>query len=49
MTYLVASLAIETGIPPSQLLKESPEMFQAMLQVFSDRAEKVREIRANRR
>jgi hypothetical protein len=36
--YLVAQMAIETGIPPQYLLDLDPAMFRNLLQVFNDRA-----------
>ena len=36
--YLVAQLAIETGIPPQYLLDLDNEMFKNMLKVFNDKA-----------
>ena len=36
--YLVAQLAVETGIPPQQLLELDAVMFRNMLRVLQDRA-----------
>jgi hypothetical protein len=36
--YLVAQLAIETGIPPQYLLDLDPAMFRNLLQVLTDKA-----------
>ena len=36
--YLVAQLAVETGIPPQYLLDLDAEMFKNMLKVLTDRA-----------
>lgn len=36
--YLVAQLAVETGIPPQQLLDLDSTMFRNMLKVLQDRA-----------
>ena len=36
--YLVAQLAIETGIPPQYLLDLDAEMFKNILKVLNDRA-----------
>ena len=36
--YLVAQVAIETGIPPQYLLDLDPTMFRNLLQVLTDRA-----------
>ena len=37
--YLVAQLAVETGIPPQYLLDLDTAMFRNLLQVFNDKAE----------
>lgn len=47
MTYLIASLVVETGIPPREWLEMDPKMFQAIRDVFADQA-KEREKIANR-
>ena len=36
--YLVAQLAVETGIPPQHLLDLDDTMFRNMLKVLQDRA-----------
>ena len=36
--YLVAQLAIETGIPPQYLLDLDADMFKNILKVLNDRA-----------
>ena len=36
--YLVAQLAVETGIPPQYLLDLDQNMFKNMLRVLKDRA-----------
>jgi hypothetical protein len=36
--YLVAQLAVETGIPPQHLLDLDSTMFKNMLKVLQDRA-----------
>jgi hypothetical protein len=36
--YLVAQLAVETGIPPQYLLDLDADMFKNMLKVLTDRA-----------
>ena len=43
MTYLVASLAVEMHISPSQVLEMDGHMLKAVLQVFSDRAKESRQ------
>lgn len=42
MTYLVASLAVEMHISPSQVLEMDNHMLKAVLQVYSDRAKEMR-------
>jgi hypothetical protein len=50
MTYLVASLAVEMKIAPSQVLEMDGHMLKAVLQVFSDRAkEAAKNARSRRR
>ena len=39
--YLVAQLAVETGIPPQHLLDLDENMFRNMLKVLQDRAKEV--------
>ena len=39
--YLVAQLAVETGIPPQYLLDLDDVMFKNMLKVLSDRAKEM--------
>ena len=38
MTYLVAQLAVETGIPPSEWLAMDERMFRAILAYMRERA-----------
>ena len=38
MTYLVAQLAVETGIPPSEWLAMDERMFRAILAYLNERA-----------
>ena len=45
--YLVAQLAVETGIPPQYLLDLDDVMFRNILKVLQDRAKEVSD--ANRR
>jgi len=48
--YLVAQLAVETGIPPQYLLDLDTEMFKNMLKVFHDKAKEQQNAnRGNRR
>jgi hypothetical protein len=46
--YLVASLAIETGIAPQYLLDLDSTMLDNMLAVFSDRAKEAKSARASK-
>jgi hypothetical protein len=39
--YLVAQLAVETGIPPQYLLDLDAYMFKNMLKVINDRSKEV--------
>ena len=39
--YLVAQLAVETGIPPQFLLDLDADMFKNMLKVLNDRAKEM--------
>jgi hypothetical protein len=39
--YLVAQLAVETGIPPQHLLDLDSTMFRNMLKVLQDRAKEM--------
>jgi hypothetical protein len=41
--YLVAQIAIETGIPPQYLLDLDDAMFKNMLKVFNDKAKEVQD------
>jgi hypothetical protein len=45
--YLVAQLAVETGIPPQYLLDLDDAMFRNILKVLQDKAKEVQN--ANRR
>ena len=48
--YLVAQLAVETGIPPQFLLDLDAAMFKNMLKVLNDRAKEVQDAqRRNKR
>ena len=39
--YLVAQLAVETGIPPQYLLELDDAMFRNILKVLQDRAKEI--------
>jgi hypothetical protein len=47
--YLVAQLAIETGIAPQYLLELDSTMFANMLQVLTDRAKEMQNANRARR
>ena len=49
MTYLVASLAVEMKIAPSQVLEMDGHMLKAVLQVFNDRAKEAKQNARSRR
>ena len=40
--YLIAQIAVETGIPPQALLDLDSTMFANVLKVLNDRAEEMR-------
>ena len=40
--YLVAQIAVETGIPPQDLLDLDTTMFANVIKVLNDRAEEMR-------
>ena len=44
MTYLVASVAVETGIPP-QYLMDDDRMFRAIVAYMQDRAKEAKKAR----
>jgi hypothetical protein len=46
--YLIAQLAIETGIAPQHLLDLDSTMLENMLKVFEDRAKEVKSARATK-
>ena len=48
MTFVVAALAVETGIAPNDLLATDPVMFRAMLAYIKDRNRKIGEARRGR-
>jgi len=47
--YLVAQLAIETGISPQDLLELDSTMFANMLQVLTDRAKEMQNASRSKR
>lgn len=42
LTYQIAQIAVETGIPPQALAEATPEMYAAIVRVLNDRAEAVK-------
>jgi hypothetical protein len=46
--YLIAQLAIETGIAPQHLLDLDSTMLENMLKVFDDRAKEAKSARAGK-
>lgn len=42
MAYLIASLSVETSIPPSEFLKMDDEMLRHIIQVLHDRAKEMK-------
>ena len=46
--YLIAQLAIETGIAPQYLLDLDSTMLENMLKVFEDRAKEAKSARATK-
>ncbi len=49
LTYLIASLAVETGIPHSEFVNMDRSMFLATLAYLNDRAKKVENARRGKR
>jgi hypothetical protein len=47
--YLIAQLAVETGIAPQYLLDLDTEMFKNMLKVINDRAKEMQNANRARR
>ena len=47
--YLVAQLAVETGIPPQYLLDLDSAMFKNILKVLQDRAKEISDANRNKR
>jgi len=48
LTYQIAAIAVETGIPPQALAEASPEMLAAVFRVLHDRAEAVKRASGNK-
>lgn len=42
LTYQIAQIAVETGIPPQALMETTPEMYGAIIKYLNDRSEAVR-------
>jgi len=49
MTYLIASLAVETGIAPQDLIELDQPVFDAMIQVLKDRAQEIKNASSRKR
>jgi hypothetical protein len=49
MTYLIASLAVETGIAPQDLMELDQSVFNAMIQVLKDRAQEIKNATSRKR
>ena len=49
MTYLIASLAVETGIAPQDLMELDQPVFDAMIQVLKDRAQEIKNAASRKR
>jgi hypothetical protein len=43
MSYLIAKLSVETGIPPREFLEMDDEMLRHIIQVFNDRAKEMKD------
>ncbi len=42
MAYTIASLAVETGIPPKEFLEMDEDMLRHIIQVLNDRAKEIK-------
>ena len=47
--YLIAQLAVETGIAPQYLLNLDSEMFKNIIKVLNDRAKEVQNANSHKR
>jgi hypothetical protein len=42
MTYTIAALSVELGIPPKDLIEMDQQMLEAIIQVLKDRAKEMK-------
>jgi len=42
MTYTIAALSVELGIPPKEFIDMDPQMLEAIIQVLRDRAKEIK-------
>jgi len=49
MTYMVASLSVELGIPPKEFIEMDHEMLRAIVQVLTDRSREIKNASRSRR
>jgi hypothetical protein len=42
MTYTIAALSVELGIPPKDLIEIDQQMLEAIIQVLKDRAKEMK-------
>ena len=42
MTYTIAALSVELGIPPKDFIDMDPQMLEAIIQVLRDRAKEMK-------
>ena len=42
MTYTIAALSCELGIPPKEFIDMDPQMLEAIIQVLRDRAKEIK-------
>jgi len=42
MTYTIASLSVETGIAPQEFIDMDTDMYNAIIQVLTDRAKEIK-------
>jgi len=42
MTYTIAALSVELGIPPKDFIEMDPPMLEAIIQVLRDRAKEIK-------
>ena len=49
LTYLVASLSVETGIAPSEFIGMDPVMLKMMIRVLEERAKAIKDASKSKR